>query len=280
MMNKKGQAVEAFFGIFVVVAIIAIIFVANGLDRVPIGNIGVMDRFGVVKGTMEPGWKWTGLGTQVTKYSLQLRQNVIKLEGDQNAVDKSGQKVFATIEYTYRFNPMDVEDVYINIGSDKVLESKLRLEGVVKEGFKTVVSNHASTDLYENREVIKSEAIIAIQANFPQDVFTLENVIISNLRYSEAFQEALDSKNQAEANADAEESKVRLAAATADIAIEDARGIAESNLLLAKAEAEGLALKSSKLTDNMVKNNWIDAWNGQLPQYMLGQDTNLLMSMD
>lgn len=55
-----------------------------------------------------------------------------------------------------------------------------------------------------------------------------------------------------------------------DIAIEQAKG-----------EAEALRIKGNAITSNpnIIKLNWIDKWNGELPTYMMGSGTNTMMMM-
>lgn len=68
------------------------------------------------------------------------------------------------------------------------------------------------------------------------------------------------------------ENEVAQSKAEADKAIAESRGIAESKIAIAKAEAEAIEIKGSALRNNpsVLELNKIDKWNGELPQYMTG----------
>jgi len=285
-MNTKGQA-----GIFIAVGVIVIFVIAliisvAGFDTVNASHKGVKVKFGQIQGTMEPGLAWTGLFVDVHQYNLRMRKMHVDMDADQSAVDKDGQSVFADIEINYVLNPTKIENIYSQVGSDNGrLETTLNIEGIVKEGFKAVTSKYSSLEIIQNRGQVKEEAIEQITANFPAEYFTLSNVIVSNLDFNAEWKKAIEQKKTNEELAKAEEKNVEREKQKADQAIEIARGQAESKklaaeaeayqrLTMAKAEAESLRLKKAELTPQMIQNNWIDAWNGQLPTYVLTSEEN------
>lgn len=296
--NKKGQAITG--GILILIGIVALVLYI-GFDTVDPGNMGVKVRFGEMKGTMSPGMQYTGVFTSLYNYNLKMRKaEVIMLREidpatgevikDEGSVDKDGQYIGARIEVNYRLNPDNVANAYEKIGLDNQLANILNIDGIIREGFKTATSKRTSTEIWQNRELVKQEAIDNIRDNFPQDYFILENVVISNIGFNKGFTDAIELKKTNEELAKAEEQAVEIAKQQANKAIEDARGKAESAKLQseaeayqvqvkAAAEAEALRLKKQELTPLMVQNNWIDAWDGKLPQYMLGSNTDILMQM-
>jgi len=270
----------------IVIFVIALIISVAGFDTVNASHKGVKVKFGQIQGTMEPGLAWTGLFVDVHQYNLRMRKMHVDMDADQSAVDKDGQSVFADIEINYVLNPTKIENIYSQVGSDNGrLETTLNIEGIVKEGFKAVTSKYSSLEIIQNRGQVKEEAIEQITANFPAEYFTLSNVIVSNLDFNAEWKKAIEQKKTNEELAKAEEKNVEREKQKADQAIEIARGQAESKklaaeaeayqrLTMAKAEAESLRLKKAELTPQMIQNNWIDAWNGQLPTYVLTSEEN------
>ena len=237
--------------------------------------------------------QWTGLLTDVYQYDLRVRKMTVDMTGIQGAVDKDGQSVYATIEINYKLNPLNVDRAYAEIGTDAYLADILRLEGIVKEGFKTVTSKYSSIEIFQKRQEVKEAAIEQIQSKFPQEFFNIENVILSNIDFNPAFKAAIEQKKVAEEMAKAAEQEVQVNKFEADKQIETARGLAESKKLqaeadaylievMASAEARALELKAKELTPMMIQNNWIDAWgNGaKVPMYVAGSGgDNFLMEM-
>jgi len=287
-MNKKAQAgyVVAVFIVFIIVMFILI----SGFDTVDASHIGVKNKFGVLHGIMQPGMAWTGLFMHVEQYDLRMRTMKVEMAGDDSAVDKDTQAVYAKIEINYRLNPDNIEQAYSRIGRDNDLSAILNIDGIIREGFKSTTSAYAALDITKNRQEVKEKAIEMISDNFPKEYFLLENVIVSNIDFADSYMAAIQSKKDAEEIAKAKEKEVDISKFEADKIIQIARGNAESRklaaeatayetLTIAKSEAEALRLKSKELTPLMVQNNYLDAWNGVLPQYILGGDTNMLMQM-
>lgn len=289
-MNKKAQSGQFAVVILLVLFFLGLITLILGFDMVDASHIGVKNQFGTLKGTMSAGMQWTGLFTHVESYDLRMRRMVVEMQADNSAVDKDGQSVYATIEINYRLIPDNIENAYSKIGTDAKLAEILNVEGRIKEGFKTVTSQYSSLEIFQKREEVKLKSIEQIEANFPKEYFILENVILSNIDFNPAFKSAIEQKKVAEEMAKAREKEVDVSKFEADKKIQDARGVAESTKLSAdaqaytikvqaEAEAEALRLKKEQLTPQMVQNNWIDKWNGQLPMYMFGGNSNILFSV-
>jgi len=263
-----------------------------GFDVVDASHIGVKNRFGVIKGTMNPGMQWTGLFTSVEQYDLRIRKTTVEmLTAETTAVDKDGQTIKARIQINYRLSPDNIIDAYSKVGRDKDLAGILNLDGIIREGFKSTTSNYKSKEIWQNRQKVKEESIKNIEANFPSKYFKLENVIISDIDFNPAFIAAIESQKTNEELAIAEEKAVEIAKQSALRKIEIANGDAESQklyaeaeayqrLVLAQAEAESLKLKRQHLTPEMVQNNWIDAWDGKLPQFLMSSENqpNMLIN--
>jgi regulator of protease activity HflC (stomatin/prohibitin superfamily) len=280
MNNKSQSGAIGTVIVLCIVVFIGVIIMSTGMDTVPANNLGVLVSFGQVKGTMTPGTRWTGLFTGAEIYDLRMRQLTVNMQGDQAAVDKDGQSVFATIDINYRFNPDNIIEAYTKVGNDAQLAKILNVEGIIKEGFKATTSKHTSTEIWQNREKIKQEAIQEISKNFPTKYFSLENVVVTNLDYNTAFKAAIEQQKTNEKLAFAKQAEVDIAKYQANIAIENARGAAESRkldaeasayvvLTQARAEAEGLSLRKQQITPLTIQSDMISKWSGNFPTYLI-----------
>lgn len=77
---------------------------------------------------------------------------------------------------------------------------------------------------------------------------------------------ALDLKNAAFQQTLQREQEVSKAKAEADIEIAKARGVSESILINAKAQADANRIIAASLTPELVRYRSIDRWDGQLPK--------------
>lgn len=288
-MNNKGEG--SIFGVvFVIALIVGVIIAFACFDTVDASHKGVKVKLGKIIGTMDPGLQWTGFFTKVHQYDLRTRKMTVTMKDNNGAVDKDGQAVYATIDINYKLNPANVAQAYSEVGRDAYLADTLRLQAIVAEGFKTVTSEYTSLEIFQKRAEVKQAAIDQIQSKFPQEYFSIENVIISNIDFNPAFKKAIEDKKVAEETAKAKEQEVQVEKFEADKKIEQARGVAESSKLqaeaqayqikvIADAESYALEVKAKELTPLMVQNNMIDAWNGAYPMYVAGESTNMLMQL-
>lgn len=286
-MNKKGQAGFAILGIVAVLFIATLFIMLLGFDTVDASHIGVMNQFGELKGVMYPGMKWTGIFTHVEQYDLRMHQETIEMiSGEQTAVDKDGQSIKARIQINYKLNPDSVIDAYKEIGTDANMPKVLNLDGIVREGFKIASAKYTSTEIWQNRQKVKDDAIAIIESNFPKKYFTLENIIIPDIDFNPTFMAAIEQQKTNEKLALAKEKEVDIAKFEADRKVAEQKGISDSAkiqydadaykiLKAAESEAEALRMKKEQLTPLMVQNNWIDAWKAggaQVPQWIMSND--------
>ena len=101
----------------------------------------------------------------------------------------------------------------------------------------------------------------------------------SNLVYPETFKKAIESKNNAVQSALMAENQVKTAEAQAKIKIATAEGNAQAMLTAAKAEAEANSLKQKTITPMLLQLEWINKWNGKLPETMLGDKNNTMIGI-
>jgi regulator of protease activity HflC (stomatin/prohibitin superfamily) len=288
---KKGQMEIGILGGIVIVFFICLLVFLLGFDTVNASHIGVKDQFGQIQGTMMPGMQWTGIFVHVEQYDLKTRKEVVEMNGSESAIDKDGQSVFARIEINYHLNPESVTEAYTKVGRNDDMADILNIDGIVREAFKTVTSEYTSLEIFQKRAEVKDKTIEKIRMNFPIKYFTFDNVVISNIDYNAQFKAAIEGKKTAQELAKQTEAEVLIEQYKADKVIQQARGAAESvklsadaqayqRLAIAKSEAEALGLKRAQINELMVQNNWIDKWDGALPNYMFGSSNNgFLFSM-
>lgn len=303
-MNKKGNNnIEITLAIFAILAVIGIFVAALGFDKVDPSHRGVKVRLGELQGIMEPGLQWTGLFTTVHQYDLRLRKVEITMDKANSAVDKEGQDIFGSIQANFRIRADKIQDIYKNVGVDSAkLHERVLVHNVITEGFKSVTSEYTSLEIFQKRQEIKERVVEKIKENFPNEYFTLESIVISNIDFNPAFKAAIEQKKVNEELAKAKEKEVQIKQAEANMKVAEAEGDKQVKIKQAEAEAEqkklkaaanayeieeigkaeamALRLKKEELTPEMIQNNWIDAirttWDGSVPQYMMGSDGNAM----
>lgn len=267
MKNKKGQSFDLGITAIIVILLLLGIFIILmlGFDIVEPSHLGVMVRFGEIKGVMQNGFRWTGLFTTVHKYDLRTRKVVLELVGGNSAVDKTGQYISATINVNYRVK-RDKETIlklYTNIGRDDDISDRMNINAIIREGFKQATVKYDALEIIDKRQEVKELAKENIRTNFPAEYFEIENIVITNIDFSQGFKKAIEDKKIAEQRALEEENKLQV------VIFQQQQKIEEY-----KALAEQIKLQSQALTELTLRQKYLDTWNGVLPQYMIAnQDT-------
>lgn len=269
-MKKKGQSVE--LGVTAVVVILlllgTVLVLMLGYDMVEPSHLGVKVRFGEIKGVMENGFRWTGLFTTVHKYDLRTRKVVIELIGDNSAVDKTGQYISSTINVNYRVrrDKETILSLYTNIGRDNVIADRLNIDAIIREGFKQATVKYDALEIIDKRQEVKELAKENIRSNFPSEYFEIENIVVTNIDFSQGFKKAIEDKKIAEQRALEEENKLQVVIFQQKQAIEKF-----------KADAEKIKLQSQALTELTLRQKYLETWDGKLPIYMISNPETMSM---
>jgi len=272
MKDKNGQAGAWGIGVFIVIVIVGIIIAITGFDRVDASHQGVMVRFGEIKGTMEPGLKWTGIFTHVYQYDLRVRSSNVEMISTGAATDKDGQTVYGEVSVNYRLKHDVVEQLYANIGRDDVVEERLLIEPIIREGFKQATVQYEAIEILENRQEVKELAKSNIASNFPAKYFEIEDIVVANIDFSEQFKQAIEDKKTA--------TQERLKEAEL---VEVVKLQQEQEIERYKAEAEKLRLQKAEVTALLNQQKMIDKWDGTLPTYLIitpeSTNNNMLLQL-
>lgn len=283
-MNREDNVEKTLkIGIgLIILIVVGIIVLFLGFDKVDADKVGVMDRFGVVLGTMPSGLRWTGLFVAVTEYPLTVQKmSLDRIE----AVDVGGQAVFASIAVNYRIKnpevPLEMYQRVATTGDMRIVEDILAMYEKVEESFKQVSVQYEAIEILENRDEVRAKTIERINTLFPKEYFEIISITVSNIDFQKSFNDAIQLKKDNTQLAKAAQEKVVQAEAEADQEIQHARGKAESKKLDAEAVAYALRLQRLEITPMMVQRAWIDKWNGDVPTYMMGamEETNLLLQI-
>lgn len=148
----------------------------------------------------------------------------------------------------------------------------------IEEIFKTTIYNHVKDayriqfNKYTTDEVIskREEFETAIQLHLikvlESEGFHLEQ-LTSGLKYPEIITNAINAKNQAVQDAIRIENEVKSTQAEAQKKVAKARGDAEALVIQAKADAEANKLRQQSLNGLLISQQFIEKWDGKLPQY-------------
>ena len=311
---KKG-----FLGAFSlgVIMIVALICVGMCTERIPAGYVGVVYNMagGITGETLDQGFHVVSPTKKITTYSIGIEQSYLTAEdkGDSpknesfNTPTSDGKTLNVDLEFSYRFDPEKVTDVFVQFkgqSGESVKNSFIKPKMIAWT--QEVTAKYPVTDVFGDKRQELNEALdVYLKQKFEPYGIVIDTVNFTNISTDAETQAAIQKKVNAQqelelariekttaevqANKDKE---VALIAAERDkeaaiIAAEKdreaaviqaeqakiaAEGKAEAKRIAADAEAQANRMIAESLTDELIEMTKVETWSGNYP-YIVGSDT-------
>lgn len=256
-MNDARKAVAAILvGILIVLG--AITFFTS-IRAVGTGEVGVVTAYGEVTGReLDEGLSFVApLGmNSVTKYDVKNQ----KEEMESSAATKDLQDVRGTLVLNYQLLRGEVSSMHKEVGSE--YKEKLIIPAL-NETFKAASAKYNAGELITKRAEVKNDVYTGLKDRLEPYGISVLDVSITEFGFSAEFNKAIEAV-QIE-NQQVQRSKQQL---------ERARVDAERKIAEAEGSAEAQRLQQETLTQQLLDKQWIEKWDGKLPQYT-GDGANL-----
>ena len=156
------------------------------------------------------------------------------------------------IFFKYRTDLEDIEGGYIRT--------------VIYDAYRVSANNYTSDELMSSRAKFESEVRVMLEKTLTNEGFIVTE-FTSQITPPESLRKMIDAKNAAVQAALKAENEVKQAEANAKIAVAKAEGDAKAMKIKADAEAYYNRTISASLSTLIVQEDWIEKWDGKLPQY-------------
>jgi regulator of protease activity HflC (stomatin/prohibitin superfamily) len=262
--------------VIVVVAIALVSTFGGATATVPAGYKGILLNFGSVAGTLDPGFHWISpIGQQVVLVSTQTQS----AQADENAASSDLQEITTSVTVNYQIDPAYVQEVYTALRDQ--YQARVIIPAM-QDGLKASTAKYQASELITRREDAKNSFQVLLQQKLNQYHIIITSVSITNFKFSDQFQSAVDAKVTAEQNALAAQNQLAVvqfqaqqqiiqAQAAANATIAKANGDATAKIIGAQAQSELQALLNQNMTQAYLSYLYLQNWNGQLPTYYGGQ---------
>lgn len=218
------------------------------------GEVGIKVRFGeIVSSTTDTGIVFKLPFEDMKKINVKVQ----KYENEEvfSTSTKDLQIVNnIKVSINYQIDGTKAVDLYKTVGTNY---QTTVLEPAIQETIKAVISRYTAEELVTKR----SDVSLAINNTLDERIslYGINSVAVSinNFDFSESYNQAIEQKAVAEQ--EVETSKNQLEKAKID---------AEKKKVEAQGDAEANALLQQSLTDQIIAQQFIEKWNGQLPTTM------------
>ncbi len=253
--RKRGSVILSI--ILAIASIGSLVIVPASIHVVDTGEIAVVKYLGDARKLRTAGtyFDWNLL------YEYQTYDSKVQnVEISTMTYSSDAQTMDITMTLQYQIMGDKVLDIAKQYGSLEALQA--RIQSIAIEKTKAVLSAHKAMDIIAKRAEMSPAVENAIKSAIDDNYFVNVNtVVLTNIDFSDAFETAVEEKmiaeqQQLKANY---ENETKVAQAKAN---------AEAKRIAAQAEKDANDLLQKSLTDEILRQNYIDKWDGKLPQYV------------
>lgn len=236
--------------IIIVSAIVLLILFFGSFRTIKSGEVGIKVRFGkVVTSKTHDGVNFKmPLIERIVKMNVQVQ----KVEVETSSASRDLQDVNMMLAVNYRIDASKATDLYKNVGTKY---EEVVLQPAIQESIKAVTSKYTAEELITNRSEVSNGCMKELENKVKKYGIVVDNFNITNFSFSAEFNKAIEEKQVAE-------QKVL----TAKQELEKEKIEAEKKVVKAEAERKANETKGQTLTDNIIKEKFIEKWNGELPK--------------
>lgn len=243
-------------------AIVIIIGLFGSVGMVSAGERGVKTRLGAVQGIVSQG-AYAKIPFIEKVVKMDVRTQSFSSTPDQPLMAASNdlQDTRLAVVVNYHIDPTTVQDIYVQYGSADKYYAQV-VEPLIISTIKAVASQYTAADQIQKRAEMTAAVQTALLASFEGKNVYIEKTDITNIAFSEAFTQAIETKVTAVQNAEAAKNKLEQVKYEAEQTVVAARGVAEAQTIKAAAlqSQGGRALVDLTLAEK---------WNGVLPTTMV-----------
>jgi prohibitin 2 len=250
----------------VITVIIIIIVLSESIVIVEAGHRGVVLYLGAVENRV------LGEGVHfITPFAEQVVQMEVrtqKFQAEATAASNDLQEVQTVIAVNYRIDPQETNKIYQILGvnyADRVISP------TIQESVKASVAKFNAEELITKRETAKSVIANAIRSTLSSNNIQVQNVFITDFKFSDAFATQIEQKVVAFQKFLTEQNNLKAVEVVANQTVAQAEGQARANAAKAGGESQAIKIITLQLRESPEYLQWqaITKWNGQMP-YALG----------
>lgn len=243
---------------------------ACGFTTVDPGERAVVVEMGKVKELRGNGF------TTFNPFTQQLHEYSVKQEtkqGSTSPLTSDQQPIHINYRVMYRIPEAKILKLFETVKGDPF---EVLVQPQLQEAFRQVVAKYKAEQVTGGVETIKNEVLAAVRKNVGSDVEIIDTPI-TQVELPGPLQASVLAKQQMEMEAKKKQFELLREQKEAEI-----------RKVQAEAEATTIRLKSQmlKASPEYIKNKLADAevikaqkWNGQLPQTVVGQSSNMLFNL-
>ena len=235
--------------IIILISIFLLITVFCSFQTIKSGEVGLRVRFGkIIDSNLSEGFNFK---IPYIEKIVKVNIKVQKVELTTAAASKDLQDINTNLAINYRVLSEEASNLYKTVGN---AYEEIILVPVIEESLKAIISNYTAEETITKRSEVSSKCLEELQDKVEKYGIVIDNFNIINLSFSEEYSKAIEEKQVAE-------QKLATAKLEAEALIVEAEATKEANELLKQS-----------LTAELIEKQFIEKWDGKLPETYAGDD--------
>ena len=260
------------------------------MHKIKAGYVGLVYSLngGIKDNVLTQGMHFVAPWEKVKQYSVSIEQGYLSKdnregsEGDDSfdVPTSDGKTVNVDLEYSYHFDSELLPTTYVKFkGQDgKAIEDTF-IRGKLKTWAGEVTSKYSVIDIYGDKRTELNKAV----SDYMTPLFKEYGIVLDACNFSRieldsqtanAIQERINKQQELETSKlQAEKIKIETEANAEKIKIES-----EAEVVQAENKAKANEILSKSIDENIIKQQTIDKWNGELPK--VSGNSNMMINSD
>ncbi len=261
MLNLEDKLIKKII-VCSVISLILIITLITSMKIVDVSNKGVVVVLGKVVNVYDEGIHLT---TPFVTSVIQIPTREQREDSEMEVSSKDIQTIKIDAAVIYSVNPEKVKDLYTKTGKNY---KDVIIKPSINEVINSVIAQYNIEEFIEKRPEISQRIKNELLERLSGYGILIRDAMIVNHDFSDSFNDAIEKKKVAEQQALEEKNKLAAVKYQAEQQIEKAKG-----------EAEAMRIKKAELTSELLQQQYIDKWDGKMPQVM-SDNANTLLNLN
>lgn len=247
MINGKYEMKRVV--IFSLVCLFVLITLLCSFQTIRSGEVGLRVRFGkIIDSNLSEG---LNLKIPYVEKIVKVNIKVQKVELSTMAASKDLQDINTAIAVNYRVEGKSASNLYKTVGNSY---EDIILQPAIQECVKSVISKYTAEEVVTSRTEVSLKSLEELQNKVSNYGIVIDSFNIINLTFSEEYSNAIEEKQVAEQ---------KLATAKLE---------SEAKIVEAEATKKANDLMKQSLTDELIAKQFIEKWDGKLPETYAGDN--------
>lgn len=255
IINANQPSKKSFLIVFI--AIVVVITILSSFQTIKSGEVGLKVRFGKIVNTkLNEGFNFKiPYIEKIVKVNIKVQKAELSAESS----TKDMQIVNTVVAVNYRVDSSKADDLYREVGNEY---QAIVLDPAIKESIKSAIAKYNAEEITTKRAEVSSECLKTIQDKMNKYGIIIEDFNLTNIEFSREYTNAIEKKQVAEQ----ELAKAKLES--------------ERKIIEAEATKKANELLNSTLTNQNLEKQFIDKWDGHLPETYAGGDIKSIFNLN